>query len=316
MSTLSYDQVDILLVDPDRGSRDGIRNILHNSGFRGLRLGTTLADIREEFKEEMPDLLISDALLSDGTLGDLVAALRHHQVGTNPFLPVIATMWNPTPETVRKTVESGVDDLLIKPLSTSHLLNRIKTLVNARKPFVVTSDYIGPARRTRPEDSEEAKAPTVAVPNTLRAKITGEEDDIDIQHAIDRTIAKVNQQKLDSHSKQISVLAEAVVAAYERREVNDNLARNLDRLFYVAEDAGRRLVGTPYDHVSELCQSLIKVTGNIRQNRAKPESKDLQLLKPLSQAIRAAFHEDAETAAIARRISASVSGDLEETESL
>ena len=305
-----------MLVDPDRGSRDGIRNILHNSGFRGLRLGTTLADIRKEFKKEMPDLLISDALLSDGTLGDLVADLRHHRVGTNPFLPVIATMWNPTPETVQKTVESGVDDLLIKPLSTSHLLNRIKILVNARKPFVVTSDYIGPERRTRADDSEEAKAPAVAVPNTLRAKATGEEDAVDIQHAIDRTIAKVNEQKLESHSRQISVLAEAVLGAYERGEVDDKLVRNLDHLFHVAEDSGRRLVGTPYDHVSKLCQSLIKVTGSIRQDKAKPASKDLQLLKPLSQAIRAAFQEDAETAAIARRISASVSGDHEETESL
>ena len=67
------------------------------------------------------------------------------------------------------------------------------------------------------------------------------------------------------------------------------MQRFLKRLLYVAEDSRRRMVGTKYDHVSELCQSLIKVTVNIRAAGGSPESKDVRLLNPLSQAIQAGF---------------------------
>jgi hypothetical protein len=49
------------------------------------------------------------------------------------------------------------------------------------------------------------------------------------------------------------------------------------------------MVGTKYDHVSELCQSLIKVTTDIRAAEGSPEDKDVRLLSSLSQAIQAGF---------------------------
>jgi hypothetical protein len=37
--------------------------------------------------------------------------------------------------------------VIIRPFSTSFAEDRIRTLIRARKPFIVTSDYIGPDRR-------------------------------------------------------------------------------------------------------------------------------------------------------------------------
>ena len=82
------------------------------------------------------------------------------------------------------------------------------------------------------------------------------------------------------------------------------MQRFLKRLLYVAEDSRRRMVGTKYDHVSELCQSLIKVTTDIQAAGGSPESKDVKLLNPLSQAIQAGFGTG--TDAAARDISISV----------
>ncbi len=39
MKKLNLDVVDVLLVDPDHDSRQSIRNILYDTGFRNLRLG-------------------------------------------------------------------------------------------------------------------------------------------------------------------------------------------------------------------------------------------------------------------------------------
>ena len=308
MANLRFDQVDIVLVDPDRGSRDGIRNMLYNNGFRDLRFGLTMEDLREQFKLATPDMLICEAELPDGDFTRLISSLRHNELGNNPFLPVIATTWHPTGELVQSIIECGVDDLIPKPISTSHLLNRIKTLINARKPFVVTSDYVGPERRHR-DDVKESGRPAVEVPNTLRAKATGEAEDVAVQVAIRKAIAHVNEQKLERHAVQIGELTKVVLAAYEEGAVDGRVFDDLDRLYYLAGDTSRRMTGTQYGHVSDLCESLIKVTASIRDEKFSPASKDLQLLKPLSQAIAGAFAEDEAVADLARQISASVSGD-------
>ncbi len=213
MADLHFDQIDIVLVDPDRGSRDGIRNMLYNKGFRDVRSGLTMADLREQFELATPDMLICEAELPDGDFARIVSSLRHHEFGSNPFLPVIATTWHPTEELVKNIIECGVDDLLPKPISTDHLLNRIKTLVNARKPFVVTSDYIGPERRHR-DDAKENGRPVLEVPNILRAKATGEEEVASVENAIRKAIAEVNEQKLERHAVQIGVLTEMILSAY------------------------------------------------------------------------------------------------------
>jgi DNA-binding response OmpR family regulator len=308
MANLQFDQVDIVLVDPDRGSRDGIRNMLYNNGFRDLRFGSNMEDLREQFKLATPDLLICEAELPDGDFARMISSLRHHEFGNNPFLPVIATTWNPTGDLVKSIIECGVDDLLPKPISTAHLLNRIKTMVNARKPFVVTSDYIGPQRRNR-EDTKDEEKTVVEVPNTLRAKATGEEEAASVQNAIRKAIAAVNEQKLERHAVQIAELTKTILAAYEAGAVDGRVFDDLDKLYFVAGDTSRRMTGTQYGHVSDLCESLIKVTASIRDEKFSPASKDLQLLKPLSQAIAGAFAEDESTADLARQISASVSGD-------
>ena len=72
---------------------------------------------------------------------------------------------------VKKVIESGSDDLLPKPLSSGHLISRIEQLVQARKSFVVTSEYIGPDRRNTEE--RESEITLLQVPNSLRVKVTG-----------------------------------------------------------------------------------------------------------------------------------------------
>ena len=304
MKQFHLTQIDLLLVDPDLNIRNIVRNILHGYGFRDIHLARTLAETRDAITKAMPDLLISEVNLPDGDFCGFIRALRHHEIGDNPFMPVIGITWDPTLEMVGQVIDSGADDLLAKPVSTAQLQDRINNLIVARKPFGVTSDYIGPDRRS---DSErETTIPLIEVPNTLKAKATGEEPDADLQQAIDRTIAEVNLHKLDRHAQQINGLLDGILPTLEGGTMTTAVHGMLERLLYVAEDSSRRLRGTPYEHVSDLCRSLIKVTRNILGAGDNPKKKDVNLLRPLGQAIKAGF--DAGTAAAAREISASVGG--------
>lgn len=314
MEKLTLDQVDILLIEPDRNVRSTIRNILVDNGFRRVTTGAGMADIKEKFLVGMPDLLISDIKLEDGNLNSFVYNLRHHEVGSNPFLPVIATAWSPTSDDVRGVVQSGADDIIAKPLSSGQLLSRIMALVKSRKPFVVTSGYIGPDRRKPGEDAVRGDSEPIEqlkVPNVLRAKAlgNGRVPLTQIQTEIDGFIKKVNLQKLDRHAHQAMWLVERIVPGLAFGGPDEATRRSLERLLYVAEDTGRRMVGTPYAHVNELCRSLIEVTGRIINAGDFPSPKDVDLLKPLAQAIQRGFNDDGgDMARTAHEIMESVSG--------
>ena len=98
MATVRFEDVNTLIIDPDRASLDVIKMILRNNGFRIIRQGTGLPDIQAAFKEDMPDLLISECDLGGTVFHNFVHALRHYELGGNPFLPLIALSREPTPD--------------------------------------------------------------------------------------------------------------------------------------------------------------------------------------------------------------------------
>lgn len=311
MDNFAFDQIDILLIDPDRSVRTTIRNILIDNGFRQVTVGAGMADIDLKLRVGMPDLLISDIKLEDGDINAFVYSLRHHNVGSNPFLPVIATAWSPTTDDVRAIVQSGADDMITKPLSAGQILQRIKALIKSRKPFVVTSGYIGPDRRKPGADHDRGMhIEPIDVPNVLRAKAIGEHnmDIAQIQAQIDACIKKVNLEKLDRHSHQITWLVERIVPSMAFGGPDEATRKSLERLLYVGEDVSRRMVGTKFEHVGNLCKSLIDVTQRILDSGDFPAPKDVDLLKPLAQSIQRGFDEsDEEATRAAREISDTVS---------
>jgi len=302
---MKFDKVDILLVDPDRNSRDSLKMVLHNNGFRELRFGDTLEDIRFQINYLTPDMMICSSELPDGDFCGFVAKIRHQKIGTNPFLPIIATTWNPTPEMVRQVIESGADYLLTKPISTVQLLDRIQLLVKYRKKFVVTNDYVGPIRSRK--DSDDKAIPKMDVPNTLKAKATGEKiDHTGIQQAIDAAIGEINVRQLEGHADEIGGLVARIVPNLEMGgKTGETIKELIEHLIYIAKDTTRRLGGTRYDHVSGLCRTLIEVSNAIFSAEGAPNPKDVKLLMPLSKAIQAGF-ADTGSATAAREISASI----------
>ena len=305
MPDFRFDTVDVLVVDPDANARRSIRNILHNNGFDDVRICGSAGEMHVHFEAEVPDLLICDADLPDEKLGTICHGIRHNEIGTNPFMALIALTWTPTREVVKEVINSGADDLVTKPIASGHLLDRIRLLIEARKPFVVTSDYVGPDRHR--SSVRDTKIPLVEVPNLLKAKATGDKNIADVLMAIDVSASMVNQTKLEQHAVQVVGIVGMIAPKLESgTPVEPVVGKLLDRLLSVAEDTKQRLKGTPYEHVSELCQSLITVTRSLNASRHSPKPKDVKLLRPLSQAIQAAFAESVDTAAAARMISASI----------
>ncbi len=302
MNKVNFDKVEVLLIDPDSIYRQALFSMLRGMNIRNIRQGASMLEIKKAFLVSKPDLLISDAKLPDGNFCNFVDGLRHNNIGGNPFMPVLALTADPTGDLVKQVIDSGSDDLLTKPLSATQLSERIYGLVEARKPFVVTSDYIGPTRRKG--NDRKSTIPLLEVPNTLREKATGKKPDLELQEAIDAAIAQVNLQKLERYGVQIVYLADRIVPALLMGQIDEKTRDYIVRLNYVAGDTSRRMKGTKYDHISDLCQTLIKVAKDIHTAGDDPSMRDIKLLKPLSSAIQGGFETGA--AATAREIVASL----------
>lgn len=128
---------------------------------------------------------------------------------------------------------------------------------------------------------------------------------VSVQEMIDKAVAEVNVHKLERYAFQIGWLAERIAPVIEDGKSDKETADHLDRLVYVCEDAGRRMRGTKYEHVGDLCRSMLRVAERVNKSMPNPAEKDIRLLMPLSQAIQQGF-ADVDSAVTAQRIAASV----------
>jgi len=277
---------EILLVDHDLNSRTSVRNILHNHGFRELQQAKSISEIRATLIKHMPDLLIGSYDLKDGDFIECVHEIRQGKLGSNPFLPIITLVEEPTPQVVTRVVESGTDTVIAKPISTSQLLDRIDDLIESRKKFIMSDGYIGPARR------KDGGAPGIDAPNTLKSKAKGEKLSVtEIENMINSAITKMKTLKVDVVGAQVATHVTSLVPMLERSgRVDPSIRTELLALLDITDSANDVLTGTPYEHVLLLCDSLGNVASAILASRGgNPDPKNIRLLKPLSQAIQACF---------------------------
>jgi len=301
----TYQNVDLLLVDPKAQNRSSLRHTLNDLDFCEIRFGSSIGDVLRAIETRLPDLLITDSDLQDGDVCKMIKGIRSHQIGPNPFLPIIVITWNPSSELVERVVNSGADDLLVQPISRSRLRDRINALTFNRKPFVVTATYIGPDRRKQPRPGR-MEVPLVEVPNTLKARATGMVDVAQMQRAIDAMIDRVNGQKMERDAFHIDWLVNQILPAYEANRIDQNLHRNLRELLMTSRDCLHRLGGTRYEYISELCEAMISVVNRLGKSPQHPDEKDLHLLPELSVAIRVAFEDGEKSATVAHDISTEV----------
>lgn len=301
----ALERVQIMMGEPNLQVRRTLADALRQHGFGIIRHTATFAEVKMAIERNEIDLLICDVHLDGNKVCELIRKMRHHEIGNNPFLITIALAAEPTPDVVRAVINSGSDDLLLRPVSVAKLLERIVFFTRGRKGFVVTSDYIGPDRRkaTRPGTEE---IPVIQVPNAVRAKVTGRDDPLSYQAAIDAAASLINQHKMERHSVQIDYLIERIVPIYLMGMADDEIIPQLQRLRDAAEDIIRRMQGTPRGHVGRLCGTLAKVVATILHEPLAPSLKDVRLLPELARAIRKAFQPQEGTEEIALDISETV----------
>jgi DNA-binding response OmpR family regulator len=172
---VSYDGVEVLLLDRDLAMRHLIRSALVGIGFRSVVECRAVQEIQAKVAQRPVDLMLLDLDTDTAQVCETIRDIRNNRCGLNPFVVVIAMTWTPDRTMIQQTLDAGTDDVLAKPVSAAVLKERVRNLVLNRKDFVVTADYVGPDRRqeARPGGND---LPAIVVPNSLRFKATGDKE--------------------------------------------------------------------------------------------------------------------------------------------
>lgn len=290
MAGQRIENVHIAIGDPNAQLRSTVRRALKEAGASDVSEAGDLETIGKLLDDISIDLFLVDADMP-GDFCDMAQKVRNQLLGKNPFVAMIATTGIAEAPGIQKILGSGVDDLLIKPVSLDVMLDRIHNLIDARKPFVITHNYIGPDRRGIGATRDE-KHPLIPieVPNTLRAKATGAAEDV--QKMIADAVSTLNNKKMERYSVEIAYLVKRVQVGLKSHKSIYEMRGDLERMRFVGKDLQRRMAGTSAEHAAYLAGSLVTVADRAGKSSEGPSQRDCELLVHLAAAIRQAFVQD------------------------
>ena len=288
MAEVKFDDIRLFLCDPRVQVRSSLRMALNDAGMKNGNIweGGDLEAITDSVSDPNgPDIVICDVTENTDDACQIFSAIRHNELRTNPFSCIIGVAWSPKQALVNKVMGSGADVLVAAPISPSLILDRIEALVHSRKPFVVTSDYIGPDRCFL--DGRGNEIELVEVPNSLRAKALGRFDAAQVKNEIAAARADINGQKIARQAFQVSFLADKILEGFQEGDLS-NAGQKLAELKKVTNDMKMRAFSAGSKDLEELCVPLRTVVQSLIDSRGKFTKKDLNLLGQLSLAVRAA----------------------------
>ncbi|HEX2589971.1 MAG TPA: response regulator [Rhizomicrobium sp.] len=242
-------------------NRNATRTTLYALGFRQIEAVGTLDAFWNLVRKRPPDLALVEAQ-PDRDVCDAIQHLRTGAAGHNPFIVVIVTAWDNTNGLVGRVINSGADDLVLRPFSTATLGTRIKSHIERRKGFVITTDYVGPDRRkdgNRPSDVDLFEPP-----NSLKMKARDRMSPEQVAQRLDAELKVacdiLHSEKLRRDSFQVCILWRLIQAQLPAHALTNS---DVQKLRHLAASIETRCQELQIEHAGEWCQSILAAVEGI-----------------------------------------------------
>lgn len=247
-------------------------------GFVDITSTGNLAAAEEVLKEKNISLFIADTSLPEGDVNETVKHIRMSKLGGNPFVVCMTMVSDPSEEKTQLVINSGVDDVALKPFPASQIRDRIAMLAHSRPRFVVSSEYIGPSRRDPNRDREEDNL--FIVPNPLASSISLSNYNSALkiikEHRIVRDGLKINEIS----TKVTDKIGEGIPVS--------DLANELEWLNRTADDLDERLKESVNKPIRAMIMTLRSLTEKIT-SAGKADAIDISTLEKLGINIASRF---------------------------
>jgi CheY-like chemotaxis protein len=127
--------VEALVVDDDRDNRELIKRILTDCGA-AVRLAASARDAFAQFRDAVPNLLISDLGMPDVDGFELLDWVRHLAKEEGGQVPAIALTAFARSEDRLRALEAGFSAHISKPVEPSELIATVAAVVGPSAPMV------------------------------------------------------------------------------------------------------------------------------------------------------------------------------------
>jgi CheY-like chemotaxis protein len=144
---LGLGELKVLLVDDNEHMRAIVGTILKGVGIVNLREARDGSEALEALRTWPADIAIIDFRMEPMDGVDFTRLVRNAADSRNPFLPIIMMTGFADRPRVEEARDSGVTELIVKPVTARAIIDRLNAVVYRPRPFVRTEDYFGPQRR-------------------------------------------------------------------------------------------------------------------------------------------------------------------------
>jgi two-component system, OmpR family, phosphate regulon response regulator PhoB len=284
---LDFSLPKVLVFDPLRGNMLTTRAVLHGIGFRRIEGVLARVPLERRLKDQEVSLLMLEAGEDIPRAVNLVRAIRLGEIEANPFLPIIATLWNGFGDSVAELMNAGCDDVLLRPFSAARLQERARWLIGNRPPFVVTSDYVGPDRGNRTATGFSVEP--FDVPNPLRDRALNQASDPVAQAAeIAAACHRVDRERIAKLARRIAMAAEVTIQAHATAHERTGFVIDLIETSAELVKAAKRLKQDDVQDIAAVLEGVAARTATPGPDRAE----NAQLTRQLALALYAAYAAD------------------------
>ena len=245
----------LYLFEPNRDVAAGLKLALREGGLTTTRSFANPAELLLQLQQNPPDAVILSEN-ADHNIFELAKQVRHGEIGRNPFT-VLSMLVSETKIASRDlAVRSGVDAILIKPVQMERIKEQLIRLGRQRLPFIATTDYIGPERRTN--NDRPSAIPQIKVVNTLQYRLEGRQI---AQHLIDQAVTQCMAQVWESQlqsailkfhyiCKTVAAYLDDQAAIKKRAELIDSFASTVSLTASIGRKLGKA-------SLSQMSQSIL-----------------------------------------------------------
>src|SRR4051812_35606779 len=121
----------VLIVDDVNSTRFQIRDVLKESGFRKIILAASGEEAKVCIQLEAPSLILCDWYMNPTDGFEVLKFVRAHP--TAKATAFIMVTGEGTKERVIEAIQAGVDDYIVKPLSTSQVQSKVMQVLTRKK---------------------------------------------------------------------------------------------------------------------------------------------------------------------------------------
>jgi two-component system chemotaxis response regulator CheY len=137
----------VLIVDDEPYMRKVIRTLLLSIGIKQVTEAGDGVQGLEEIRTAAPDIVLLDWQMPGMNGNAFVRHVRSPKTFPLPGVPIIMLTGKAERKHVVEAVLLGVNEYLLKPVSSQALLTRIVAVVAKPRPIVQIGDYYGPEPR-------------------------------------------------------------------------------------------------------------------------------------------------------------------------